>query len=266
MANTKKMLGIASSTLLVASMGASATVALADTLPDAAGDDAIESAAANPAVTTKQAAPQVKGEFAFTQGDVTSTDVIARAMGAAKYLCGSTFVGVEGTTAEDWTLHVGGEVASPVFATLGELAEEGEVHLTMGCSCAGNPADGLASVNADVRGVSVAYLLEAANASKDANTIVFASADGYEVALPLSYVVQRTSMIVFSVNGGALDDSIGGTNQLWLGSTSARYFVRNVSSVSVETRQTPPPVPGSEAAGDAYANVPNISVTYGGIA
>lgn len=166
----------------------------------------------------------------------------------------------------DATALVKGSEAQAVAATLGELGEEGAYHATMGCSCAGNGADGLASMNAEVEGVTVAYLLEAAGASEGANTIVFVSDDGYEVALPLAYVTQRASMVVYALNGAELADSVGGVNQLWLGSTSARYFARNVAEVRVETRDEAlvPPVPGTPEAGDAYANVPNIGVVFGG--
>ncbi len=53
-------------------------------------------------------------------------------------------------------------------------------------------------------------------------------------------------------------------NQLWLGSSSARYFARNIVSITLEARQTPPPAPGTPEAGDTYANLPNVGVAYGG--
>ncbi len=96
------------------------------------------------------------------------------------------------------------------------------------------------------------------------NTVVFGSADGYEVALPLDYVFNRYAPIVFDVNGAPLAESMGGVNQLWLGSTSARYFARDIVSITLESRQTPPPKPGSAEAEDAYANLPNVGVFYGG--
>ena len=210
----------------------------------------------------------MEGAFAWTQAEVTPTDLVASRMGgAAQVLCGSSWVARgDQASADQWVLRVTGDVESEVVATLGELAEEGAYHATMGCSCAGNGADGLASVNAEVEGVTVAYLLEAAGASEGANTIVFVSDDGYEVALPLAYVTQRASMVVYALNGAELADSVGGVNQLWLGSTSARYFARNVAEVRVETRDEAlvPPVPGTPEAGDAYANVPNIGVVFGG--
>ena len=272
---TLKIAGAAGSALLLAGLGGAApapqmTLAAeagagsqADATALVKGSEA-QAVAATPAV--RQAA--VEGAFAWTQAEVTPTELVASRMGgAAQVLCGSSWVaGDDQASAEEWVLRVTGDVESEVVATLGELAEEGAYHATMGCSCAGNGADGLASVNAEVEGVTVAYLLETAGASEKANTIVFVSDDGYEVALPLAYVAQRASMVVYALNGAELADSVGGVNQLWLGSTSARYFARNVAEVRVETRDEAlvPPVPGTPEAGDAYANVPNIGVVFGG--
>lgn len=227
-----------------------------------------ENAQVAQAASAVQRVASVEGTFAWTQAEVNPIEQVASRMGdAATYLCASNWTAASGGAAYDaWTIRVTGDVQAPVEATMGELAEEGSYHATMGCSCAGNGVDGLASVNAEVAGITVAYLLEAAGASQDANTLVFVSDDGYEVALPLSYVAQRASMVVYALNGAELANSVGGANQLWLGSTSARYFVRNVAEVRVETRDQAnvPPVPGTQAAGDAYANVPNIGVVYGG--
>lgn len=66
------------------------------------------------------------------------------------------------------------------------------------------------------------------------------------------------------VNGSPIAESAGGTNQLWLGSTSARYFARDITGITLEKRQTPPPAPGSDEADDEYANLPNVGVYFGG--
>lgn len=81
---------------------------------------------------------------------------------------------------------------------------------------------------------------------------------------PLSYVLQHHCPIVFDVNGSPIAESMGGVNQLWLGSTSARYFARDITGITLEKRQTPPPAPGSDEADDEYANLPNVGVYFGG--
>ena len=265
--DARKLLAVgAGSALAMAGlgMGAAAAFATSDAAPDDAG--MVEVSAEQAAASQRVTSPQVQGSFSFTQSEVTPTAQVARAMGdAPDYLCGNA--GATGTdvAAEDWEISVGGDVESPYSATVAQLQADPEVQsVLMGCSCQGNPAGGGASVNALVTGVAVNTLLGKAGVAEGANTVVFASADGYQVALPLRYVTQRYCPIVFDVNGSPIAESVGGTNQLWLGSTSARYFARDIVSITVETREEPPADPGSERAGDAYANLPNVGVAFGG--
>lgn len=263
---TKKIASVAGSAVLLTGLAAAPIATMAQ---DATASEQPEAAV----IHTCEMEPQmvqnlaVHGTFTFTQTALTPVGDIARVMNdGAKYLCGSTFTGTEAAAAGEWPITVGGAVENGFSATLQELEENGRFEVVMGCSCAGNPGDGSASVNAEVTGITVNSIMEAAAVERGANTVVFTSRDGYEVALPLTYVAQRPSLIVFAVNGEDIADSIGGSNQLWLGSTSAKYFVRNVSDISFEVRDEAPPIPGTEAAGDTYANVPNIGIAYGGAA
>lgn len=81
---------------------------------------------------------------------------------------------------------------------------------------------------------------------------------------PLSYVLQHYCPIVFDVNGSPIAESMGGVNQLWLGSTSARYFARDIVSITVEQRDEVPAAPGAGDAADASVNLPNVGVFFGG--
>ena len=56
---------------------------------------------------------------------------------------------------------------------------------------------------------------------------------------------------------------MGGVNQLWLGSTAASYFARDIVSITLEERETPPPSPHSDEARAAYQNLPNVGVLLG---
>lgn len=203
----------------------------------------------------------VRGTFTFSQGEVTPLSVIARSMGdAARFLCGANMAtAAEAIDAEQWTVSVGGDVENAYSATLGELAEVKAEHSVMGCSCSGNPSGGQASVNAEVTGIPVQTILELAAPVQGANTVVFVSSDGYEVALPLFYMKHHYSLLAYSVNGQPLADSMGGTNQLWLGSTSARYYGRDIVEVRIETRDQEPATPGTPEAG-VEQSVPNVSV------
>lgn len=208
----------------------------------------------------------VEGEFAFMQTEASSNEDLKEALGAAQYLCGARPTGeAPSVAAEDWEISVVGAVGNPYAATFSELVQTDEVQsVMMGCACAANPADGKASANAEVTGISVLTIIGIAQPTEGANTIVFTSADGYEVALPLSYVQRRYCPLVFDVNGAPLSESVGGTNQLWLGSTSANYFARDVVAITLEERETPPPAPNSDEAREAYANLPNVGVLLGG--
>ena len=208
----------------------------------------------------------VEGSFAFTQSAVSTNEEIRNNLGAAKYLCGARAVGEqESVSVDDWQISVGGAVAKPFTATFDELVSTSQVQsLLLGCSCAGNPSDGRASANAEVTGISALLMIEMAGADAEANTVVFTSADGYEVALPLSYLKNRYCPIVFDVNGAPLAESVGGTNQLWLGSTSANYFARDIVAITLECREEAPASPFSDEAREAYANLPNVGVLLGG--
>lgn len=260
---TRKVAGIAGSTLMLASMGAVMATS-------AAPDEAL-AAVASPASTAAEGGvvkvAEVAGAFTFTQDEVTPASVIAKAMAKApQYLCGALHAegfGASGEAAAG-SIEIAGAVGNAYTATVDEMMDEATETLVLGCSCAGNPADGAASVNAEVTGIALGTLLAAAEPSADANTIVFTSADGYEVALPLYYVEQRYCPIVFDVNGSPLIESVGGANQLWLGSTSARYFARDIVKIELEERETPPPAPGAGDVGDTYANLPNVGVYFGG--
>ena len=265
----KKTLAMgASSILAVTGMGG---VALAATAPTeaqpATGAQAAEqqeSASVDDFVVRMD---KVEGEFSFTQSEVTSTDDIKKNLGeASAYLCGANPMGDgEASTVEDWSIAVQGDVEHAYTATYEDLSNKEELQtVVMGCSCAGNPADGRAVANAEVTGISVLKIVELAQPSAEADTIVFASSDGYEVALPLSYLKMRYCPLVFDVNGSPISVVLGGVNQLWLGSTAASYFARDIVSITLEERETPPPSPHSDEARAAYENLPNVGVLLGG--
>ncbi len=209
---------------------------------------------------------RVEGTFAYTQGEVADNISIARHIyKASNVLCGS---GPELTAADSkasaidaaqWTVSIGGDVQNAFSATMEELCAAGPFQQVMGCSCAGNPVDGRASANARVAGFTLASLLEAAHPCEGANTIAFVSQDGYAVSLPLSYVTQRASVVVYEMNDELMANSMGIANQLWLGSTSARYFAQNVVEVLVTAEDEVPAAPGAASQGEG-ANLPNVSL------
>ncbi len=255
----------ASSVLALAGVGSS--FAVASPSPEVSAPDAVENARQETYEKTDIVSTDVvSGKFAYTQSEVSSNDDLKAVAGASKYLCGARPAGDAGSlSAHDWVIEVRGAVDHPYVASFDELCETEEVQsLLLGCACAGNPADGKASANAEVTGVAVRTLIGIAGVQEEANTIVFTSADGYEVALPLQYVKTHYCPVVYDVNGAPLAETMGGSNQLWLGSTSANYFARDIVAITLEERQTPPPSPSSDEARAAYANLPNVGVSFGG--
>lgn len=69
---------------------------------------------------------------------------------------------------------------------------------------------------------------------------------------------------MFDINGEPIAEVVGGANQLWLGSTPANYFARDIVNITLEEPQTPPPSPSSDEVRAAYQNLPNIGVLLGG--
>ena len=204
---------------------------------------------------------RVEGAFSFTQQEVTPNDVIARSLyEASSVLCGATRTAMSPAEAQEWTITVSGDVETSFTATVSELATTGKARMIMGCTCAGNPVDGRATANAHIEGITVASILARAQVLPGVNTITFVSEDGYRVSLPLSYVAQRYSIIVYGMNGDGLCEVAGAANQLWLGSTAAKYFGQNVREIILSTEEVAPAAPGTPEAGDTYANLPNVSV------
>lgn len=267
MSTLKKTLAVGASSIL-AITGASG-VALAAVQADAQPASDSQAIAENESVSTEDfivRMDKVEGDFSFTQSEVTSNEDIKKNIGeASAYLCGANPTGDDAASAEDWSISVGGDVKNAYEATFEEMSEKEELQtVLMGCVCAGNPADGRAVANAEVTGISALKIIQYAEPSENVNTVVFTSADGYEVALPYKYLLMRYCPIVFDVNGSPIDDVMGGANQLWLGSTAASYFSRNIVSITLEERQTPPPAPHTDEARAAYENLPNVGVLLGG--
>lgn len=260
----KKAAGITGSALMLAGMSAGAVTAFADQ-PEQPAAPSAEAAVEGGIVQTVMM-DKVVGTFAFSQTSVAGKDAIAKALSmAGHYLCGGAPVVEQVQDVSDWSIEINGAVRNGYTTTIGALEKDPEmVSRLMGCICAANPVDGAAAVNAEVTGVPVTVLLNRAGVDPEANTAVFTSADGYEVAIPLMYLKTHLCPIVFNVAGSPIVESMGGANQLWLGSTSANYFARDIVSITLEVRDEAPAAPGSPEAGIEYANLPNVGIAFGG--
>jgi DMSO/TMAO reductase YedYZ molybdopterin-dependent catalytic subunit len=59
------------------------------------------------------------------------------------------------------------------------------------------------------QGVPISALLQQANVSTNATTLIFLAADGYSTSLPLSYVMQNNIMIAYKMNNVTLTAQTG---------------------------------------------------------
>lgn len=254
-----RVAAIAGAAALAAGAMPLAALSLEPAAQPTASPSAIQSSEAQGIVSNQVRPSSVVGTFAFDQTTVTSNSDIKRAfLGSDTYLCGAQGgSSLASMPLDEWNLSVGGDVDNAFTTSLDNLADDRALTVQMGCSCAANGADQRVVANAEVTGIRLADIMRQAGVHDDANTITFTTSDGYEVSLPLAYVTQRYSLIVFAVGGEPLENSMGGTNQLWLGSTSAKYFARDIVAIDFSHQETPPAAPGSQ---DSYANSPNVGV------
>ena len=258
MADYKKAI-LASTVAATMVLGATGQAVAAE---EAAGDSptgaAPVGARSETVLTTTAPTPMpVYGEFSYDQQTLTPNSVIRSTFrGATATLCGATTDLVVDNPL-GWKISVTGDVEQAFSLPVDELASGDSVRQVMTCTCGGNPADGRASITAEVKGIPVPYLLERAETLPGANTLTFVSSDGTEVSMPLGYVVGRHAVISYQVNGEDLSASVGGNNQLWMTRTPANYFVRDVVEIRVSTEAQPPANPGE---GMEYPNSPNVGI------
>ena len=252
---------------MAASMVAVPLAAVADEAPDqgkpAGSGDAATVPAAGEHVQSGIVKTAAVGTFAYDQTTVSPIADIAKMQGASSTLCGAKDVASTMDAASlSWTITVSGDVENEFCATVDELVGEDSVNQLMTCSCGGNPAGGRAIVTAEVTGVSLAEIIYKAQPADDVNTVTLVSDDGYRMSIPLDYVLARRALMVSAVNGADLSDSMGGTNQIWMDATAAKYFSRNVVAVELTCEAQPPAAPGTEDAPDTeYVNRPNAGIT-----
>lgn len=202
-------------------------------------------------------AEAIQGAFSYDQQTITPNDVIREVFRrATAALCNATD-DLVASNPLGWRLAVTGDVEQAFDMAVDELAAESSVQQVMTCTCGGNPADGAATITADVKGIPVTHMLEKAEVKSGANTLTFVSSDGTELAMPLGYVIGRHAVLSYQINGEDLSASVGGNNQLWMARTSANYFVRDVVEIRVSTEAQPPANPGE---GLDYPNSPNVGI------
>lgn len=253
------ILGLACAGTLVAAPFALADIA-ASSQAGSAGEPTQATAEVAERVTAADQKPTVvQGTFSFSQAIVTPNHEVANRLGGASVaLCGGE--GTRDTILRanplGWAIGVRGDVQEETVVDVGEAARAESVVKVMSCTCGGNPVDGKASVNAEVKGIPVTYFLNQVRPTGTVNTVTFVSSDGTSLSLPLAYVVGRHSQITYDINGESVADVVGGANQLWIPSAPAFAYVRDIVDIYLTNEEQVPEVP--QASQDA--NLPNIAV------
>ena len=172
--------------------------------------------------------PNVQGAFSFDQNVLTPGDEVFSLFGtAATALCAKPAFAMQDTdVAENYYVNVHGRLKKEKSYTLAELKQQGGTQRVMVCSCATGPA----LAQARVTGVAVNDLLA-----------------------PLKYVMEKQAMLVWKVG----DDENPVRLQVWMPSTVARYFTRQVAEIEVLHMDELPEVKGLAADQQAKVTIRN---------
>ncbi|MGI6152066.1 MAG: molybdopterin-dependent oxidoreductase [Christensenellales bacterium] len=183
---------------------------------------------------TYNAIANVQGEFSFDQETVVPADDVFNIFGtAATALCAKPGFAFDEVERNDYYINIGGKIKKNATYTLAQLKEM-EENTVMTCSCGTSGS----VANADVTGVRIKNMLELCDVDEAANAITFKAADGYGLALPLSYVLEKDAMLVYKVGGKELSEGA----QIWVPGTVAKYFTRQVVDIELETLDEEPGV------------------------
>lgn len=205
---------------------------------------------------------EVQGTFSFTQNALSTNEEIAGTFRkTTAVLCSSPYYEVSDLSS--WDIEVSGDVATPYAVSLADLAQESGQTSVMTCACSNNGAGGAAIINAQVSGVKVTELAARAGIDPAVNAVRFTAADGMQNTLPLTYLMAHGATIAYAVNGEGLDQSVGGTNQLWIESSAGRHFTRDIVSVEFLALDEAPAEPSLDPTEYEYVNRPNVSAELG---
>ena len=94
-------------------------------------------------------------------------------------------------------VNVGGKVQKTHSFSIEDIKQMAKESNHIVCSC----GSGNAVAQIEVTGIPVSLLVEMAEIDMDVNTITVKSADGYGIAMPLSYVLEHEALLVYQING-----------------------------------------------------------------
>lgn len=199
---------------------------------------------------TYEKVANVKGTFSFVQDFMTPPDEVFNLFGtAATFACAKPGFAFDKVNHEDYYVNVGGNIKKSYTVNLMSAAEQHSTSRNMMCSC----AMGTAIVNARVTGVPVSDMISMAELEDGVNTITFKDSEGYGLAMPLSYVLEKDALLVYKVGDTELPEG----TQVWMPDTVAKYFTRQVTDIELTAEKEVPEV--EKAADDYRAKVSIVS-------
>lgn len=187
---------------------------------------------------TYQSVKNVRGCFSFNQDTLTPADEVFNLFGTVLTGMCAKPAFETANAAPDYYVNIKGTLTKDHSVNLMEHAPERRILL---CAC----ATGSATANAEMTGVKIADLIPLAELDEGVNTVTVRGADGYGLALPLSYVLEKEAMIVYQVNGRDLPSG----TQFFIPETVSKYFTRDVVDIELSSSDEIPNVDGRE---DAY--------------
>ena len=188
----------------------------------------------------------VQGAFSYNQNVMTPPDEVFSLFGtAATGICATPSFALGNAETQDIYINIRGTMKKAATVSLDVLKEQGGTSTVMACSCGMSGA----VANTKVTGVLLEDVIGLQDIIKDVNTVTVRDKDGYGLSLPLSYVLEKQAMLVWSVGDTELTSQTGGPVQLWVPDTVAKYFTRQVAEIELSAEEE---VPTVEAGQDEF--------------
>lgn len=182
----------------------------------------------------------VRGEFAFDQNVITPPDEVFNLFGtAATAMCAKPGFAFDNAKVEELYLNFSGAIKKTQTVSLAALQDQGTEERTLKCSC----ATGAAIANAQVVGVPLKNIMQIVDAEEAANTVTFRSGDGYGIAMPLTYALEKDTIFVYKIGESDVPSGL----QVWVPKSVARYGPKKSNDISHEISLIPEDTNESEA-------------------
>ncbi len=198
--------------------------------------------------------PNVQGSFHFRQDVLSPSEDVFNLYGTVLTgMCAKPAFAFEEGNEDAGIFYVNesGKMKHSKTVTLEELKSRTRTRVAS-CSCATGPA----TVQAQVSGIPIASILELAELPvQEANTLTVTSRDGYKVAMPLKYALDREAMLVYRINGEQL--AANQRTQLWMPGAVAKYFARDVVEIEISQEEQVPEIIRADADRKAKVNIIN---------